>query len=236
MKPVRIFRHVAHEGPGYLATFLDRHAIPWELVKIDRGAPVATDLDQVSGLVFMGGPMSVNDDLPWIAPELALIREAVERDLPVLGHCLGGQLISKALGGRIESNGVKEIGWLDVSKVAGPAADDWLEGLPSRFELFHWHGERFTIPEGAERILESDHCPNQAFVIGNTLAMQCHVEMTTELVPLWADENAGEIATPGPTVQSKAQMTERLEARVEALQKIADRLYERWLRGAGEAG
>src|SRR6478752_6936483 len=101
MRPVAIFRHYVTEGPGYFATYLDRHGLPWELVKLDEGQSVPRSPDAFSGLAFMGGPMSVNDDLPWIPPVLELIRAATARDVPVLGHCLGGQLMSKALGGHV---------------------------------------------------------------------------------------------------------------------------------------
>ena len=88
MKPVGIFRHFPAEGPGYLAVFLDSHSIPWRLVKIDSGEAIPPNPDQFAGLVLMGGPMSVNDDLPWIPPVLSLIRQAVDKNIPVLGHCL----------------------------------------------------------------------------------------------------------------------------------------------------
>ena len=109
MKPVAIFRHSPTEGPGYFATYLDSRDLPWRLVALDRGEPVPADPQDFSGLVFMGGPMSVNDDLPWIEPVLALIRGATAGGVPVLGHCLGGQLMSKALGGSVGRNRVKEI-------------------------------------------------------------------------------------------------------------------------------
>src|SRR5689334_6085774 len=98
MNPVAIFRHMPTEGAGYFATFLDRHSVPWRLLKIDEGDTVPDSPEEFSGLCFMGGPMSVNDDLPWIPPALALIRAAVARRVPVIGHCLGGQLMAKALG------------------------------------------------------------------------------------------------------------------------------------------
>ena len=101
MKPVAIFRHSPSEGPGYLAPCLDRSRVPWQLIRVDAGDVLPGDVEPFSGLVFMGGPMSVNDDLPWIAPVLELIRSAVAKDVPVLGHCLGGQLMSKALGGTV---------------------------------------------------------------------------------------------------------------------------------------
>jgi len=182
MRPLTVFRHISCEGPGYLAEVLDRQAIPYRLIRIDANEPVPDSIEDSSGLVFMGGPMSVNDPLPWIEPELALIRMAQEKGLPVLGHCLGGQLIARALGGTISANPVTEIGWHPVRSAGTAAADDWLRGIPAEPTLFHWHGETFSIPEGAELILENDNCVHQAFAIGNTLALQCHVEMTAPMV------------------------------------------------------
>src|SRR3989338_1596258 len=229
MQPILIFRHAPHEGPGYLADYLARHRLPHRLIRIDQGDPVPTSLDGIPGLVFMGGPMSVNDPLPWIPGVMALIRQAVAADLPVLGHCLGGQLISKALGGVITKGPVKEIGWLPVQRVAGPVADDWLDGLPREFEVYHWHGETFSIPPGATRILGSRDCANQAFVLGKTLGFQCHIEMTADMVREWARVGADEITPVCATVQNAEAMTDRLDVRVPQLQKIADKFYDRWI-------
>src|SRR3990172_6040674 len=133
MKPVAIFRHAPTEGPGYFATVLERHHIPWRLIKVDAGEAVPADPRAFSGLAFMGGPMSVNDDLPWIMPVLQLIRAGVDADVPVLGHCLGGQLISKALGGVVSRNPVKEIGWGEVSVLDTPLARQWFGHAPQSF-------------------------------------------------------------------------------------------------------
>jgi GMP synthase-like glutamine amidotransferase len=230
MKPLYIFRHIECEGPGYLGEVLSRLNIPWHVIAVDRNTPIPSDTDHCSGLVFMGGPMSVNDPLPWIGQELALIRKAHTRGLPVLGHCLGGQLISKALGGEVTANPVREIGWHSVRKVPGPTAESWLGELPSRMDLFHWHGETFSIPSDAGLILENDHCAHQAFASGNTLALQCHVEMTAPMVVEWTSRYRDELATPSPTVQSEAAMTENLDKKIDTLQHVADRLYLRWLR------
>ena len=129
MKPVAIFRHSPTEGPGYCATYLDGKQIRWTQVALDLGEPVPRDPRSYSGLVFMGGPMSVNDELPWIPPVLDLIRAAVGADVPVLGHCLGGQLMSKALGGTVGRNPVKEIGWGEVTAADHPLAQHWLGGM-----------------------------------------------------------------------------------------------------------
>ncbi len=231
MKPVAIFRHFRTEGPGYFATFLDSHRIPWRLVKVDEGEPVPASPAEFSGLVFMGGPMSVNDDLPWIRDVLGLINSAADADISVLGHCLGGQLISKALGGKVMRNGVKEIGWGAVAVADSAAAREWF-GATREFSGFHWHGETFSIPQDATRIAESPYCANQAFVLGPHLGMQCHVEMTSELIRSWCQEWEKE-RTPkaAPSVQTPAQMFERIDERVGSLNRIADRLYERWVEG-----
>ncbi len=173
--------------------------------------------------------MSANDSAEWIRQELALIQKAVAVNLPVLGHCLGGQLISKALGGKITANPVKEIGWLPVQKIPGLFADDWLSNITDDPVLFHWHGETFSIPENATAILRSEHCEHQGFVRGNTLALQCHVEMTEAMVCEWAELYKDELVAPSATVQSQKEITENVERKVKQLQNVADGLYRRWL-------
>jgi GMP synthase-like glutamine amidotransferase len=232
MKPVAIFRHAPIEGPGYFATYLDRHNLPWRLVRVDQGEPVPEDPRAFSGLAFMGGPMSVNDELPWIEPALRLVRAAVEAGVPVLGHCLGGQLIAKALGAEVTRNPVKEIGWGRVEVAGGALGREWF-GAES-FEAFHWHGERFSIPPGAHRIASSPHCENQAFALGPHLGMQCHVEMTEALVESWCASGAREIArhlSKSPAVQPVEEIRRDLSARLERLHRVADRVYERWSAG-----
>jgi GMP synthase-like glutamine amidotransferase len=232
MKPVAVFRHAPTEGPGYFATFLHGKNIRLELIKLDLGEPVPSSPDAYSGLVFMGGPMSVNDDLPWIAPVLGLIRAAVARDIPVLGHCLGGQLIAKALGGVVSRNPVKEIGWGEVAVVDDPVARLWFDAVPKHFIAFHWHGETFSIPPGATRILESAHCPNQAYVLGRHLGMQCHVEMTRQMIETWCAVGQDELAAANsPAVQTPQQMALDMDLKLDALNAVAARLYTHWLQG-----
>jgi len=235
MKPVAVFRHSPTEGPGYFATYLESRNIPWRLIAVDQGDVVPADPRLFGGLVFMGGPMSVNDDLPWIPPVLQLIRQSVAASVPVLGHCLGGQLISKALGGKVGRNPVKEIGWGEILVADNPAARLWFGPGIERFESFHWHGETFTIPPGAVRIMGNRHCQNQGFVIGNSLGMQCHVEMTEELVTSWCETGAGEIAeSGGPAVQSPQLMQHGMREKLPALRGVASRLYDQWVKGLSD--
>jgi len=232
MKPVAIFRHSPSEGPGYFATTLERKGIPWKLVALDEGRTVPKDARRFSGLALMGGPMSVNDDLPWVAAALELVRDAVRKDVPVLGHCLGGQLMAKAFGGTVRATPVKEIGWGEVRVAANGVAREWLGSLQS-FESFHWHGETFSIPPGGTRVLENAHCANQAFAIGKHFGMQCHVEMTAELVRDWLRGGAREIerSEDSAGVQKPCEIERDLERRVTALHGVADRIYDRWIEG-----
>jgi GMP synthase-like glutamine amidotransferase len=234
MRPVVVFRFSQTEGPGYLGDFLTQKGILWTQVNVDAGDEVPDDINGYSGLVLMGGPMSVNDDLPWMAGVLKLVCQAVEQDIPVLGHCLGGQLMCKALGGTVSRNPIKEIGWGGVSKVGQNPAPDWLGELPASFEVFQWHGETFSIPPRAERLLESAFCPNQAFLLNNRhLGLQCHIEMTAAMIEAWCKVGADEItqAKDSPAVQQPAAMRENLDARLQDLHMVADVLYTRWIQG-----
>ena len=232
MKPVAIFRHAPQEGPGYLAEFLDERQIPWQLISIDAGEAVPRSVGAYSGLVFMGGPMSANDELPWIASVLALIRDAVVGDIPVLGHCLGGQLMSRALGGTVSRNPVKEIGWGEVTVADNDIARSWFGGV-RHFNAFHWHGETFTLPPGASHLLSSAYCANQAWAIGKHLALQCHVEMTAAMVSSWCEIGADEILAGknSPAVQSASEMQRKMADELPRLRDVAARLYTKWITG-----
>ena len=234
MLPVAIFRHAPVEGPGYFAIFLEQHGIPWRLIAIDAGETVPPAVDGFSGLCFMGGPMSVNDPLPWIESVCALIRGAVARDVPVIGHCLGGQLMSKALGGEVTRNPVREIGWGTAGGEDNAIARHWLgsfAGNPGT--VFHWHGETFSIPPGATRLLASTHCANQMFAIGPHLAMQCHVEMTPEMIAAWCAQWGDEVLgrADRPSVQPPELMQQEIPERLPAMRQLSEQLYSVWIQG-----
>ena len=229
MNPVLVIRHARTEGAGFFGLFLDQKHIPWHMICLDKGDVLPSDMANYSGLVMMGGPMSVNDDLPWIAQELTLIRQALAANLPVLGHCLGGQLISKALGAKVSANPVKEIGWGEVSASADTKAAE-LFGV-STFESFHWHGETFELPEGAQHLLASQYCQNQAYRIGSAIAFQCHIEMTEEMVNTWCENGADELSasSSSPAVQQAEQIQSNLAQRVAKLNQVATHVYSKWI-------
>lgn len=232
MKPIAIFRHLPHEGAGYLADFLVARDIPTQLIAIDAGDAVPTRASDYAGLVFMGGNMSVNDDLPWIPHSLALIRDAVAHGVPVLGHCLGGQLLSKALGGQVTQNPVKEIGWGEVQVTNSSIARQWF-GEVTTFSAFHWHGETFSLPVGAELLLSSAHCARQAYAIGPHLGLQCHLEMTKAMIDEWCIKGETEISENlgVPSVDSIGAIGEKTPHNLPVLQMVADQLYAHWLSG-----
>jgi GMP synthase-like glutamine amidotransferase len=191
----------------------------------------------------MGGPMSVNDPLPWIAEECALIRAAVAQNVPVIGHCLGGQLISKALGGVVTRNPVKEVGWSTARIEQNETAKHWLghelHASGGELTVFQWHGETFSIPPEATRILNNGCCASQAFALGPHLAMQCHVEMTPAMIARWCESWSEEVAgldTLPASIQTPEQMHSETTTRLAAMRLLADRLYSVWIAGLQRQG
>lgn len=229
MLPVVIIRHVEHEGPGYLQAVLNRFEVPVINVNVDKGDEIPDSYHNISGLVLMGGPMSVNDPLEWIHAEINLVRLAIDNNLPVLGHCLGGQIIAKALGVGVKLNSVREIGWHPTRKIAKSGTESWVSGLDDEMLMFHWHAETFDLPYGAIPILSSEYCENQGFVYGNALALQCHIEMTEEMVATWCDINKKNLST-SESVQSADVMLSDLPVKIARLNRVADKLYSVWIK------
>ncbi|MDU3294940.1 MAG: type 1 glutamine amidotransferase, partial [Pseudomonas aeruginosa] len=149
--------------------------------RADLGELAGLDAERPRAVAIMGGPMSVNDDLPWLRDELALLRRFIERRIPLIGHCLGGQLLARALGATVRHQPYTEMGWQPMQRESRDSP--WLAGLPERFSIFQWHGDAFDLPQGAERLLSSPWCENQGFSWGDhVLGLQGHPEMTEELV------------------------------------------------------
>jgi GMP synthase-like glutamine amidotransferase len=232
MRDVAILRFSPTEGPAYFADWLDARGLGWRLVALDEGAAVPADPRVFAGIALMGGPMSVNDALPW-APALdALLRDAVAADVPVIGHCLGGQLLAKALGAEVRRAATPEIGWIDVDVDDAHARQDWFGGRAC-FEAFHWHYEAFALPAGATRLLTNRFNANQAYVVADRhVGMQCHVEMTSDLVETWLATGAGELPpASSPARQCAADIRAGLAAHVAALNAVAGDVYARWAQG-----
>lgn len=241
MKPIVIVQHEADTGPGHFERHLQQKGLPYQTVGVYAGDAVPTSAAPYAGICSLGGSMSANDDLPWIEAELALMRDADRRGVPIIGHCLGGQLLAKALGAPVKRHTMKEIGWSEVRVDDAELAREWIGNEPA-FELFQWHGDSFDVPVGARRFLTSRLCTNQAFVVERAnhahLGMQFHVEMTPELVRAWVNDpvDADEVDEAfkrqgGKGVQRAEEIVFDLERRTQRMNRVADRIYARWLRG-----
>jgi GMP synthase-like glutamine amidotransferase len=237
MKSVLIFKFSPTEGPGFLQTYLEQQGIHWQLIAVDANEPIPQFNSDIAAIAMMGGPMSVNDDLPWIPQLLTLIRQAVAADVPVIGHCLGGQMLAKALGGEISDNPIEEIGWGEVKIESTAIAEDWFGGI-AKFDSFHWHFQTFSLPKGANRVMHSAYCNNQAFVVNDRhIGFQCHIEMTAALVTTWCASADAALFTDADktSVQTPAMMITALPERVANLNTVAGNVYKRWLKNADVA-
>jgi GMP synthase-like glutamine amidotransferase len=217
------------EHPGYIGHYLQRKDISYRIIRGYQSDLIPTLDESIAGLVFMGGLVSVNDDIPWIKQEIDLIREALDNNIPVLGHCLGGQLITVALGYEVTTNPVEEVGWHYCHKQPSRYTKDWLGDIDDTFIMFQWHLETFALPAEAQLLFSSKHCRNQAYCYGdNVLAMQGHVEMTEPMLVEWMIRWRSFLMDQSPSAQNYPQMNENLKVNITALNKVAEKLYQRW--------
>lgn len=187
--PWLLIQHVAFEGPGSIAAAVHDTGAALEIVRIDRDedVPAPEAVAALAGLVVMGGPMGVHDDLDWLERERTLLRAAVQSGLPVLGVCLGAQQLACALGGAVVAGPTPELGVGEVHLSAAAIADTVFGPAPSPLPCVHWHGDTFTLPEGAVRLAGNDAYENQAFRAGErAYGLQFHVEVTASLVAHWS--------------------------------------------------
>jgi GMP synthase-like glutamine amidotransferase len=174
-------------------------------------------------LIAMGGPMSVNDEteLPWLRAEKRLIRDAIDARVPVLGVCLGAQMIASALGARVHRNPVKEIGWFPIQAVPGPPE---AFRFPEECTVFHWHGETFERPHGAVHLARSRACENQGFQLGtHVIGLQFHLETTYDDATALLENCRSELV-PGPYVQSEQDIRNVPRSRYRAVNDLMDQV------------
>lgn len=228
MTQVTIVQHVEPEGPGLIARALAAHGLASHLVRVHRGEPIPSSLEGVAGLVVLGGPMGVSDasTLWHLRDEMRLIERALSADLPVLGVCLGSQLLAATLGASVGPGPGKEIGWHSVT-LAEPAATDPLLGPVERcFQAFHWHGDAFSLPAGARPLASSELTACQAFRYGRAAyGLLFHLEVDAAQITRMVEVFRDEVVDAGIDPRLIAEDTTRFLPRLEP---IGQGVFARW--------
>jgi len=240
MKVVLVVQQVNLDTADFFVEFLQECGIAYDLRNMEAGDVLPDSIAAYAGYCMLGGPMSVNDEdnFPFLRQEKQLIREAIGLDIPVIGHCLGGQLMSVAMGGVVQKAALPEIGWQAIQAIQEihdnpdvKIADAWFGGRKN-FTLFQWHNESFSIPPNAKKIARSAHCANQAFVInGIHLAMQFHCEVGAQKVAYWAQHEKADIdiLLHLPSIQSSEDILALLPQQIRASQELARTIYTHWV-------
>ena len=184
-----VFQHLPCEHPGIWRDFLREDGVDVTTVELDVGDAIPS-LDGADALLVFGGPMNVDehDRFSWLAPETATIREAALGGMPIVGVCLGGQLLARALGAPVRRSPQPEVGLLDVDLTDAGTADPLFAGWPRRAAVVQWHSDTFALPEGATLLATSAACRHQAFRFGaHAYGLQFHPEVTADMVAEWAE-------------------------------------------------
>jgi len=182
MSDVLVVQNTRIESSGYLGELLSRDG--FDITSINAKHEIIPN-KKFSLVVILGAPESANDNFPYLIEEQELIKNSVNDDIPVLGICLGSQLIAKTFGAKIYSGPKKEIGFYNDLKISSDST--FFSGFQNPFTVFHWHGDAFDLPQGALRLASSEHYPNQAFQYKSAIGLQFHLEVNEEMVNLWLD-------------------------------------------------
>lgn len=225
MEPtVFVFQHVPHEHMGTLAKALSRAELKHRQLDVWKNDVLWPDVEDVRALIVMGGPMGVYEEAkyPFLAKEIRFIQDVIKAGRPLLGICLGSQLIAKAFGARVFPNAHKEIGWYAVHMAPAAAGDALFGGWSSKPEIFQWHGDTFDLPAGAELLATSPLCRHQAYRVGkNVYGLQFHPEVDAAMIASWLGQPGTdeELKPLGPT--RKRDIAAESPAKAAALEHLA---------------
>ena len=234
MPRLLVCQHVPHEILGTLNPLLKSAGFRIRYVNFGRHPDAAPSLEGYQGLIVLGGPMSVNEtaEHPHLTTEMRLIESALEKDLPVLGICLGAQLIAKTLGSKVYRNREKEIGWYDVAPTEHAADDPLVGHFEASEKIFQWHGDTFDLPHGARHLATSFVCEQQAFRYGeNVYALQFHMEVDEPMIERWlkVPENVEVIKRLEGDVDADA-IRRDTKANIQKLNALSDRTFGEFIK------
>jgi GMP synthase (glutamine-hydrolysing) len=227
---VTILQHIQCETPGIISDCLQAADIDMRFVRTFEENPIPSNLDTQAGLIVMGGPMSVYDHerFPSLLEEQRLIEKALKDDKPVLGVCLGSQLLAATLGAEVKSGAQKEIGWHPVTLMESAATDSLWKELPERFTAYHWHGDVFDLPQGAVSLASSEMTPWQGFRYGvHAYGFLFHMEVTEKIIKNMVAEFQDELKEQRITTGSIIQKTGDY---LTELQTIGGKVFRRWVK------
>jgi len=225
-------QNVSIEGPGLLQQKMEEAGWQLDIRIMDQpGIVLPGTLDEYKALIILGGPMNVYEEepYPYLLQVDNLIKEAVRKNLPVLGICLGGQLIAKALDTPVTRNPVEEIGWYKLRLTTEGMQSSLFAGLPEEFPVFQWHSDTFALPGGASHLAVTNDCIHQAFSYGlNIFALQFHLEVTPEIINSWLAAYSSE-----PELLNKPDTVGRIVAETnvywEIYKETANRFLTNWV-------
>ena len=228
MKKVFVFRHVPHEGLGTLETFLSRNHFQIQYLDLFQNSSIPKEPTDCEFVISMGGPMNVDetDRYPFLKLEREFIQKAIQAEKPVLGICLGAQMIARALGAQVYPGPQKEIGWYPIQLSNAALKDILFQAFPVRNPtVFQWHGDTFDLPEGATLLASSRLYPNQAFRYGNSVyALQFHIEITPEMLLDWLLKGDEELHSLTPPIL-KNVIIQDIPKYGASLKKSAEKMY-----------
>ncbi len=228
MKAVSVLQHTACETLGTLEDVLRRNQIRFNYIETHKGNTVPKEMGDASGLIVMGGPMGVYEDTayPFLRDEMRLIESALKAGVPVLGVCLGSQLLAAVLGAEVKKGERKELGWHEVALTDDAAKDSLFSSATSNFWPFHWHGDVFSLPARAVRLASSQQTVNQAFRYGrNAYGILFHLEVTAAQITQMLVDFADELQQAGGDPREIERQT---SAYLPELQSIASGVFGRW--------
>jgi GMP synthase (glutamine-hydrolysing) len=228
---VLVIRHVAHEPAGTLENALNRADVPFHYLDLFNHVPERLDFEQISGLAVMGGPMNVDEvrKHPFLAAEIPWIQQALARNLPLLGICLGAQLLAKACGAKVYPNPIKEIGWYPLELTPAAQTDPLFQGCDPHLTVFQWHGDTFDLPREAVHLAQSPQCRHQAFRMERSAyGLQFHIEMTAEMIDDWLDNPDNSQELNRLDYIDPQQIRQRTPDELPALQALAYKVLGRF--------